>query len=466
MQRAENASLKIQVKRQQEEKDCLLADNLRMFEHSVEKSAECYKLEQENQDLRDELAALKAKQTPLGQDASTQTSPVESKDFSVQASPVESKDFSAQASPVESKDFAVQASPVEQTHAVAMKTRKLKVTRRMFAVQTNTVTTKAKTVDEVRQEAAALCERDRLVLLSHDILMCQAEITSILAEAKIVEALLKQEGSTKAAGGGNAARNLAKRERVRAAKAAQKQQAELEEQEKIKAAQAAEATAKALAKKAAELAGRMAVEEAITQLTGKKSGDKAQGKEVLTPLDKMAQFGKTLNTVFAKTDKHGFDFKSLDGGIPALLRLYIGECIGTGVFQLEQRGGKDKFRLIGNVVVDGNVYEHTSPFVKAANIVFWLDDHMFRDACKAFLGFTPNKRDKDVEATIANAFEGAKDTLPFLVLQLTPVQGDSRHGLPLQRITSREGWCVTGSMLQMTLWYYIGKISFLARLDV
>ena len=506
LQRAENASLKIQVKRQQEEKDCLLADNLRMFEHSVEKSAACFKLEQENQDLRDELAALKAKQAPLGQDASTQTSPVESKDFSVQASPVESKDFSVQASPVESKDFSVQASPVEskdftvqaspveskdfaaqaspveQTHAVAMKTRKLKVTRRMFAVQANTVTTKAKTVDEVRQEAAALCERDRMVLLSHDILICQAEITSILAEAKIVEALLKQEVA-------KTARTPAKQETVKVAKNKEKaaraaEAAKLEEQEKaskaeaerkahqeaVRARQEQERRQKAERKAKMQTLRARAEEQARLEAARleasavAKSGRPAVVTSVLNP----AQIGQVEN--FAQITKETFltrasciyEFSDKGEGLPCLLALYVLECFGSTSWQLKQ--AEDNFLLVVDREIGVNkvpVY-YQSPLVSAEDIVFWVERDDFVKGSVFLFKHTPVPADERVAATIINAFELIRKDGVFEILKLRKADLKDSYGLAMQQITLVDKSVMTMTVLKMIIWFRQGRIQALA----
>jgi hypothetical protein len=494
------AGLRKQVEDQRVEKEALLADNLRIFEQSVKKAGQFFDLEAETNALRDELAALKAK----GRAASTQTSPAKGRESAVQTRPVSSQDFAAQTRPVKGKDCTVQTSTAVSTSGVqtdlVMLARKVPEAEqeelyplifRTPAVEASPVKLQvvevpeakqgelyppilqtSKITDEERQQAALQAERDRRGLFVYDLELCQADIVSALAEARIVEALQKQE-ATMASRAANVGRKLAKQVRIQAAKeaaAAQKLQAEREAQdqakaaqeqqeelERIKAAQAAEAAKNALA----QVGAGMTVQQAARL----KAQDKAK-KESLTALEKMAQFGQSMNTVFGKVDKHGFEFKSLDGGIPSLLRMYLVECIGANAFQLEQKGSTDKFRLIAKVLVEGNFYEHTSPFVTGANIVFWLDEHVFRDACKAFYGVAVSTRNKAVEATIKDAFEGVKDTMPFMVLQLDPVQRDSRYGLPDQRITSPEGWHATGSMLQMTLWYYIGKIAFLARLDV
>ena len=500
------AGLRKQVEDQRAEKEALLADNLRIFEQSVKKAGQFFDLEAETNALRDELAALKAK----GRAASTQTSPAKGRESAVQTRSVSSQDFAAQTRPVKGKDCTVQTSTAVSTSGVqtdlVMIARKVPEAEqeelyplifRTPAVEASPVKLQvvevpeakqgelyplilqtSKITDEERQQAALQAERDCRGLFVYDLELCQADIVSALAEARIVEALQKQE-ATMASRAANVGRKLAKQVRIQAAKeaaAAQKLQAEREaqdqakaaqeqeeeqakaaqEQERIKAAQAAEAVKNALA----HVGAGMTVQQAARL----KAQDKAK-KESLTALEKMAKFGESMNTVFGKVDKHGFEFKSLDGGIPSLLRMYLVECIGANAFQLEQKGSMDKFRLIAKVLVDGNFYEHTSPFVTGANIVFWLDEHVFRDACKAFYGVVVSTRDKAVEATIKDAFEGVKDTMPFMVLQLAPVQRDSRYGLPHQRITSPEGWLADGSMLQMTLWYYIGKIAFLARRD-
>jgi hypothetical protein len=482
LQRAENASLKIQVLHQRKEKESLLANNLQMFEDSVEKSAKFFKLEQENQALRDELAALKAKQAPLGQDASTQTDavkpvtpavqtqtnpPVKTRAFAVQTHTVKVEMVSrkVQTRPVESRDFAVQASPVKQTSQGEL-SREI-----LFGV---------------RQEAAALCERDRLNLLSHDILMCHAEISSILAEAKIemkiVEALQKQEESTKAAGGDNAARNLAKRERVWTAKAAKAAEvAELEEQEKaakaeaerkahqeaVRARQEQERRQKA-DRKAKMQALRTRAEEQARLEASTACMAKSSRPETVTSVLNKAQIDQVEN--FARVTKETFlikavqiyDFPNMSEGLPALLALYVLECFGSTSWQLKQVD--DKFLLVVDrvsAVKQTKVY-YQSPLASAIDIVAWVERADFVKGSEFLFKHTPVPVDERVAATIINAFELIRGDWAFEILKLRKADLKDDYGLAMQQITLRDKSVMTMTVLKLIIWFRQGRIRAMA----
>jgi hypothetical protein len=99
--------------------------------------------------------------------------------------------------------------------------------------------------------------------------------------------------------------------------------------------------------------------------------------------------------------------------------------------------------------------------------VFWLNEPTFVDACKDFFGFEPLSNDTpEVPQFIDYMFKPMKQKETFRALKLRPVKNKKDiFDLPLQQITVATGETVIGPMVMMILWFLMGKISYLARVE-
>jgi hypothetical protein len=182
--------------------------------------------------------------------------------------------------------------------------------------------------------------------------------------------------------------------------------------------------------------------------------------------DRLEKFTKIVQEVFDKTDNHDFTIECPDHNVYMALGVYTHQCLGVKAYALEKKyGDRSKYRLVAKNTVGGVECYHTSPWVNPANIVFWLNEPTFVDACKDFYGFESAPNDTPaVPEFIDYMFKTIKHNNAFRALKLRPVKDKKDNlDLPLQQITVATGETVIGPMLMMILWYLMGKITHLAR---
>jgi hypothetical protein len=184
--------------------------------------------------------------------------------------------------------------------------------------------------------------------------------------------------------------------------------------------------------------------------------------------DRYEKFLKIVQEVFDKTDNHGFTIAYPDHRVYMALKLYTHQCLGIKAYGVERKyGDRRKYRLVAKNTVGGFEYSHASPWVNPANIVFWLNEPTFVDACKDLFGFEQAPNDTPaVPEFIDFMFKTIKRLETFRALKLRPVKDKKDNfDLPLQQITVATGETVIGPMLMMVLWFLMGKISYLARVE-
>ena len=184
--------------------------------------------------------------------------------------------------------------------------------------------------------------------------------------------------------------------------------------------------------------------------------------------DRLEKFTKIVQEVFDKTDNHDFTIECPDHNVYMALGVYTHQCLGVKAYALERKyGDRSKYRLVAKNTVGGVECYHTSPWVNPANIVFWLNEPTFVDACKDFYGFESAPNDTPaVPEFIDYMFKTIKHNNAFRALKIRPVKDKKDNfDLPLQQITVATGETVIGPMLMMILWYLMGKINHLARVE-
>jgi hypothetical protein len=183
--------------------------------------------------------------------------------------------------------------------------------------------------------------------------------------------------------------------------------------------------------------------------------------------DRYEKFLKIVQEVFDKTDNHDFTIACPNHEVYMALEVYTHQCLGMKAYGLERKYDRSKYRLVTRNTVVGVECHHTSPWVNPANIVFWLNEPTFVDACKDFFGFEPLSNDTpEVPQFIDYMFKPMKQKETFRALKLRPVKNKKDiFDLPLQQITVATGETVIGPMVMMILWFLMGKISYLARVE-
>jgi hypothetical protein len=318
--------------------------------------------------------------------------------------------------------------------------------------------------EPVPQVEEPVPQAEEPVLLVED--LCKADIkTPGAQEAKVFVETLHTQKAKKAAKKKRAAKPTAEEK-------AAKDEADLKaHKEAVRARQEEERRQKAqvIADRKAKMQARdkqKEPEQVPEQEQKKAAGGAKAGKPDTSVLstaqsDAVHRFARiTQDTFLSRENK--FWFESMDEGMPALLVMYVQECLGSKSWKLKQVD--QHFMLVADLVIKAGekTVSYASPRVSGQDIVLWVERADFVNGCQLLFKHVPVSADELKAETIMNAFALIKKNWAFGALKLREADLKDDYGLAMQHITTSDQGVMTVTVLKLIIWFRQGRIKAMA----
>ncbi len=478
------------------QKDCKIAEQASLINHQqnllAEKHAETTSLKKRIEELQShaaalqgrvydqaaELAALKSPKTV--QNTETQTEPVE-----VQDKQVQTKKMAVQQTEVQTdmQSFSQEAG-IDHYPLVFWKPKQESTlikfaqdsVRRFWTEVAATCSAVAVELAEIGTENALLQADEELDTAKDLIRQAKADIeTREAQQAKGVDIEPPQAQEADAGVETPQAKKAAKKKRAAkptAEERAAQAEADLKaHKEAVRARQEEERRQKAqvIADRKAKMQARdkqKEPEQVPEQEQKKAAGGAKAGKPDTSVLstaqsDAVHRFARiTQDTFLSRENK--FWFESMDEGMPALLVMYVQECLGSKSWKLKQVD--QHFMLVADLVIKAGekTVSYASPRVSGQDIVLWVERADFVNGCQLLFKHVPVSADELKAETIMNAFALIKKNWAFGALKLREADLKDDYGLAMQHITTSDQGVMTVTVLKLIIWFRQGRIKAMA----